>query len=157
MGLTFSKNTQQKIDKLLTQYPTTQATCLPVLFLAQEEFGYISKEAMEAVAEALNISNAHVYGVATFYTMYNKEPVGKYHIQVCQNLTCCIMNGEKIQEHLKNRLSLNYGETTPDGKFTLSAVECLASCGTAPMMQINKTYYENLTPEKVDEILESLK
>ena len=153
----FSNKTQKEIKELLTHYPTRQAACLPLLFLAQEEFGYVSKEAMELVAETLEVSYAHVYGVATFYTMFNKKPVGKYHVQVCQNLSCCIMGGESIQEHLKKKLNINFGETTPDGKFTLSAVECLASCGTAPMIQINKTYYENLDPEKVDKILDSLK
>ena len=157
MTLKFSKKAKDQVNDILGRYPTKQAAVMPVLFLAQGEFGHTSQEVMELVAETLELSYAHVYGVATFYTMYNKKPVGKYHIQLCRTLSCAMMGGEALQEYLEEKLNIKEGQTTADGKFTLATVECLASCGTAPMMQINRTYYENLTPEKVDQILEELK
>src|SRR3989338_9754035 len=119
MILKFSKNSKTKIDEILERYTNKQAATLPVLFIAQREFGHLSREAMEAVAKILETSYAHVYGVATFYTLYNKKPVGKYHVQICGNLSCSIMGCENIQEYLKKKLKLNFGETTQDGKFTL--------------------------------------
>lgn len=130
---------------------------LPVLYLAQEEFGYLSPEAIEYVAKMMELPLARVYGVVTFYTMLNMKPIGRYHIQACRTLSCALMGAEKISAFLKARLGIGAGETTPDGKFTLSEVECLASCGTAPMMQINNDYCENLTEKKIEEILRSLK
>ena len=130
---------------------------IPVLYLAQREFGYLSPEAIEYVAKLMDLSSARVYGVVTFYTMLNMQPVGKHHIQVCRTLPCALVGEEKIAALVKSKLGIQVGETTPDGKFTLSEVECLASCGTGPMMQINDDYYENLTQEKVEEILRSLK
>jgi NADH-quinone oxidoreductase E subunit len=155
MALAFSTKTQKKIQDLLKRYPTKQAACLPLLYFAQEEFGYVSKDALELVASTLDISFAHVYGVSTFYTMFNKKPVGKYHIQLCQTLSCSVLGSENILAYIEKKLNIKPGETTPDGRFTLSTVECLASCGTGPMIQINRTYYENLTPEKIDDLLDS--
>ncbi len=130
---------------------------LPVLYLAQEEFGYLSPEAIDYIAKVMELPSARVYGVVTFYTMLNMKPIGRHHIQVCRTLSCALMGSEKITALLKAKLCIHVGETTPDGKFTLSEVECLASCGTGPMMQINNDYYENLSEEKVEEILKSLK
>jgi NADH-quinone oxidoreductase subunit E len=130
---------------------------MPTLWLAQNRFGFLSDEALGAVATALDLPKSEVIAVATFYSMYNREPVGKYILQVCCTLSCSMMGGETLVEHLKQKLGIEPGETTPDGKFTLRKVECLASCGTAPMMQINEgDFYENLTLEKVDQILDSL-
>ena len=129
---------------------------LPTRRLAQEEFGYVSSDVMEFVAKLLDVPVARVRGVATFYTMYDKKPVGKYHIQVCQNLTCSLMGAESIISYLERKLGIKVGETTDDKRFTLSRVECLGACGTAPVMQINDDYYEDLTPEKVEEILKGL-
>lgn len=153
----FSAQNKEAIAKILERYPTKQAALLPVLWVAQNQFGWISEEVMQLVARTLAISPAHVYGVVTFYTMYQRQPVGKYHLQLCRTLSCAMMGGESLLGHLKEKLQIQEGETTPDGRFTLSLVECLASCGTAPAMRINETYHENLTPEKVDGILEKLK
>jgi NADH-quinone oxidoreductase subunit E len=153
----FNEKSQKRIDEVLQRYPNKQAALLPLLWVAQEEFGWISPEAMELVAKTLDISPAHVYGVVTFYTMYHQKPVGRHHLQVCRTLSCAMMGADKILCHLKDRLRISEGETTPDGRFTLSTVECLASCGTAPAVQVNRTYHESLTTEKVDQLLETLK
>ena len=130
---------------------------LPVLYLAQEEFGYLGPEAIEYVARIMGQSPARVQGVVSFYTMFNTKPIGRHHIQVCRTLSCALGGAEKITSFIKKTLGIESGQTTADGRFTLSEVECLASCGTAPMMQINDDYYENLTEEKVTEILHRLK
>lgn len=129
---------------------------LPTLRLAQEEFGYVSSDVIEFVAELLEVPSARVRAVSTFYTMYDKRPIGKYHVQVCQNLSCSLMGAEHLIEHLERKLKITVGETTSDKRFTISRVECLGACGTAPVMQINDDYYEDLTPEKVTAILEGL-
>ena len=157
MGLEFSAATLQRFNEIVGRYPKKEAAMLPVLYLAQQEFGYLSSEAIEYVAKLMDLSPARVYGVVTFYTMLNMKPIGKYHIQVCRTLPCALVGAEKITTLLKSKLAIEVGETTPDGKFTLAEVECLASCGTGPMMQINDDYYENLTQAKVEEILRSLK
>jgi len=157
MAVEFSQETLKRFGEIVGRYPKKDAAMLPVLHLAQREFGYLSPEAIEYVAELMDVSPARVYGVVTFYTMLNMKPIGKYHIQVCRTLPCALVGAEKITTLLKSKLGLQAGETTPDGKFTLSEVECLASCGTGPMMQINDDYYENLSKEKVEEILKNLK
>ena len=133
------------------------AMLLPVLWIAQEQFGWISEEAMHYVAGLLNLPYEHVLGVVTFYTMFNRKPVGKYHIQVCANVSCMLKGSDNIVEHLEKKLGVKTGETTPDRLFTLSEVECLGSCGTAPMMQVNNDYYENLTAAEVDRLLEQFR
>lgn len=150
----FNEASEREIAELLTRYPTKQAALLPVLWVAEREFGYIAPEVMELVAKRLDISPAHVYGVVTFYTMYQKEPPAQFHIQVCQTLPCAMMGCDKIIEHLEKRLGIKAGEKTKDGRFKLSTVECLASCGTAPAMRVNETYYENLTDAEVDRLIE---
>jgi len=130
------------------------AAVLPTLWLAQEQFGWISEDVMHYVADLLKVSYNHILGVVTFYTMYNKKPVGKYHIQVCANVSCMLRGSDNLVEHLERKLGVKVGETTPDKLFTLDEVECLGSCGTAPMMQVNDDYYENLTAEKIDKLLE---
>lgn len=152
----FNETSRAEIAKILPRYPTKQAALLPVLWVAQRQFGWISGEAMELVARTLEISPAHVFGVVTFYTMYHKKKPGKYHLQVCRTLSCAMMGADKLLNHLKNRLGIDEGDMTADGKFSLATVECLASCGTAPAMQVNETYYENLTTEELDRILASL-
>lgn len=152
----FSDQSETRIQEALKRYPASRAALLPVLWIAQEEFGWISPEVMELVAKRLDLSPAHVYGVATFYTMFHKKPVGKYHLQVCRTLPCALMGCDLLRTHLKEKLGIEEGETTADGRFTLTTVECLASCGTGPAMRVNEKYYEGLTVEKVDEILETL-
>lgn len=151
---------EEKIEKLVKKYPNGDAALLPLLHLLQEEEGQgkmISRESMERAAKLLNVPVSRVKGVVSFYTMYNQKPVGKYFIQVCTNIACSILNSQEIVNHIEKKLGIKAGETTPDGKFTLITVECLGSCGTAPMMQINNDYYENLDKSRVEEILASLK
>ena len=157
MSVEFNSENKQRLTEILTRYPTKQAALLPTLWLAQEQFGFISPEAMEYVAGLLDISPAHVYGVVTFYTMFHQKPVGKYNLQVCRTLSCALRGGESLLDHLKKKLGIRENETTLDGKFSLCTVECLASCGTAPAMMVNEKYYEGLDAKKVDEILASLK
>ena len=157
MSLVFSEETRAKHDRLLTRYPDREAAILPTLYLAQREFGHLSDEAILYVADLLGFTPARIYGVATFYTMFNKKPVGKYHLQVCRNLSCSLMGAEHLIDHVARRIGVKPGETTADGRFTLSTVECLGSCGTAPVMQVNDDYYENLTEESIDAILDGLR
>jgi NADH-quinone oxidoreductase E subunit len=157
MAVEFSPETYRKFEETVARYPRKEAAMLPVLYLAQQEFGYLSAEAIEYVAKLMEQSPARVSGVVSFYTMYATKPMGRHHIQVCRTLPCALRGAGRITGFLKKTLGIDCGETTPDGRFTLSEVECLASCGTAPMMQVNDDYYENLTEERLTEILESLK
>lgn len=157
MAVEFSAETLAKFREVVRRYPKKEAAMIPVLYLAQAEFGHLSSEAIDYVAKLMELPTARVYGVVTFYTMLHMKPIGRHHIQVCRTLPCALMGSEKITAFLRAKLGISLGESTLDGKFTLSEVECLASCGTGPMMQINDDYYENLTEEKVEEILRSLK
>ena len=152
-----SQQNLAKLEELKKKYPTPKSLTLPVLWMVQEEHGWISPEAMKYVADLLQLPVRHVYGVVTFYTMFNVKPVGKYHLQVCTNISCQLLGSEKISEHVCKKLNIKPGETTPDQRFTVTEVECLGSCGTAPMMQVNERYYENLTVEKIDSLLEEFK
>ena len=138
------------------RYPQPRSALIPSLLLAQDEIGYLSQDAVREVAVIFRVAPNEVYEVASFYTMLFKKPVGKYVIQVCTNISCLLCNCEEIMAHLQRRLQIRPGETTQDGRFTLLEVECLASCGTAPVVQINEDYHENLTVEKLDRILDSL-
>ncbi len=157
MAREFSQETLKQFDEVVSRYPEKKSAILPVLYMAQKEFGHLSQEAIEYVAKLMAIPAAHLYGIVTFYTMFNMKPVGRHHLQVCRTLPCALLGSERIINYLKKKLGINLGETTPDGKFTLSEVECLASCGTAPVMQINDDYCENLSEEKMDEMLQSVK
>ena len=156
MALEFSAEALTEFDSIVARYPKKEAAILPVLYLAQREFGYLTSEAIEYVAKLMGQAPARVQGVVSFYTMLYTKPIGRHHIQVCRTLSCALGGAEKITAFIKKQLGIEVGQTTPDGRFTLSEVECLASCGTAPMMQINDAYYENLTEEKVTAILEEL-
>ena len=140
----------------MAKYPNKRAALLPTLYIAQREFGYLSTTAMEYVAERLELPPSKVLQVATFYTMYYKRPFGRYHIEVCTSVPCCMMGGYAVVRHLQEKLGVQAGERTADGKFTFTEAECLAGCGHAPLMQINGRYHENLTPEKIDAILDQL-
>ena len=152
-----SANSIKEIKEIAKRYPTTESALLPALYVAQREKGWLAKETMDDIADALELPRVRVYGVATFYTMYYKKPMGKYVIQVCTNVSCMITGGEEIFEHLKKKFGINSGETTGDGLFSLLEVECLGNCGNGPVMQINEDFYENLTIVKVNEIIEDLK
>jgi NADH-quinone oxidoreductase E subunit len=152
-----SNSAIKDIKDIAKRYPTTESALLPALYVAQREKGWLAKETMDEVADALDLPRVRVYGVATFYTMYYKKPMGKYVIQVCTNVSCMIRGGEEIFEHLKKKFGIKSGETTGDGLFSLLEVECLGNCGNAPVMQINEDFYENLTIMKVNEIIDELK
>ena len=148
----------RKIDREIAKYPSEQrqSAVMSALIIAQDEKGWLSTETMDYVASYLGMRPVQVYEVATFYSMIHTEPIGKYHIQICRTLSCKIRGAGKITEHCVQKLGIKPGETTADGRFTLSEVECLGSCGTAPMLQINFDYHEDLTPEKVDQVLDAL-
>ena len=152
----FSQETKQKLQEILSHYPTKTAAVLPAVYLAQEEFGYISEEGIEYLAKLLDISPVFLKNTISFYTMFRGKETGKYLIQVCHTLSCSLLGAGHIVDFIKKRLNIDVGETTSDKRFTLMKVECLGSCGTAPVMQINDDYYENLTEEKIDEILNKL-
>jgi NADH-quinone oxidoreductase subunit E len=148
---------QKEIDEILSRYPVRRSALLPLLNLAQREEGYVSEAAMKEIAGILRLTPPQVYEVVTFYTMLNLKPVGTFHIQVCKSLMCALVGSDDLLAWLQDRLGIRPGGTTPDRLFTLSTVECLASCGTGPMMQVNDDYYEQLTEEKVGRILADLK
>lgn len=157
MSLQFSEKKQAEIQEIIKRYPEGKhkSALLPVLHLAQEEFGgWLDVPVMDYVAEILNITPIEVYEVATFYSMYNMKPVGKYLFEVCHTGPCMLRGSDQIIDYIKNKLGIKVGETTPDGMFTLKTVECLGACGYAPMMQLGKTYREHLTPQKIDAIIE---
>ena len=151
-----SPEREKHVEEILARYPNPKAACIPVLHVCQEQVGWISEEVMQFVADRLSLSTAHVKGVVTFYTLFNKEPVGKHQVWVCRTLSCALRGSDEILHHCEKRLGVSPGQTTKDGKVTLRTAECLASCGTAPMMQVDKDYYENLTTAEVDRILDRL-
>ncbi len=150
---------EREVATLLSRYPADRkaAACLPVLRAAQELFGHLSPEVQKLCAQQLGVSLARVDEVATFYVMFRTRQAGRHVVELCTNVSCCLTGAEKIWDHLRKRLGIGPGETTPDGRITLQEVECLGSCGTAPAMLIDEEMYERLTIEKVDELLGSLK
>lgn len=153
MALAFSAEAQRKIEDIKRQYPTTQAACLPVLHLAQDELGHLSDDAIELVANTLDLPRAHVFGVATFYTMYHRKPVGKRVLMMCTNISCMLTGGYDTLKALEQQLGVKAGETTADGEFTLIEEECLAACADAPAMICGPRYFLRLTPDKVGQAL----
>ncbi len=147
---------RQKIDEIRPQFPTEQALLLPLLHEIQDKEGWISDEAVREAAEYLHLPLARVEEVLSFYTMYQRKAVGKKHIQVCMNIACFLRGADHLMECLEQRLKIHEGETTADGRYTLTGVECLAACGTAPVIQVNKTYHENLDEKGLDELMNRL-
>lgn len=157
MAFVLSEERERELIEILSRYPNKMAACIPVLHLCQNANGnWLSPDAIQFVADRLELSPAHVKGVVTFYSLFNEHPPGKHQVWVCRTLSCALRGSDAILEHCQKRLGVGVGQTTADGRFTLRTAECLASCGTAPMMQVDKTYYEQLTPEKVDRILAAL-
>ncbi|MBI5535136.1 MAG: NADH-quinone oxidoreductase subunit NuoE [Deltaproteobacteria bacterium] len=156
MPFALSTERERETADIFSRYPNKLAACIPLLHLCQEQNGWISDEVIQFVAERCEVSTAHVQGVVTFYTLFNQKPVGKHQIWVCRTLSCALRGSDQIARHLQKKLGVHIGETTKDGLFTLREAECLAACGQGPMMLIDKTYHENLTPEKVDKILDEL-
>jgi NADH-quinone oxidoreductase E subunit len=153
----FEGEYKQRFEKILTRYPNKRAALLPSLALAQEIRGHVSPESMDRVAELLELSPAYVRGVATFYTMYNKAPVGRYLVQVCTNISCNLCGAEEVLATFLRYTDTELGETSEDGSFTVVEAECLAACGFPTCVQINSRYYENVTPAEVQKIVEHLK
>lgn len=153
---TFSPEVEAEIDRHLAKYPVKRSAILPLMFIVQRERGYLDAPGVLYLANRLGLRTTDIWEVATFYSMIYTEPVGRHHIQICKTLSCKIMGEPAITEHVCRKLGIKPGETTSDGRFTVSLVECLGSCGTAPMFQVGFDYYENLTPQKVDEILDGL-
>ena len=153
---TFSPEVESEIDRHLAKYPVMRSAILPLMFIVQRERGYLDQPGVAYLAKRLRLRITDIWEVATFYSMIHTSPIGKYHVQVCRTLSCKIRGAGQVTEHCAKKLGIGVGETTPDGRFTLSEVECLGSCGTAPMLQINFDYHENLTPEKIDQVLDAL-
>jgi NADH-quinone oxidoreductase subunit E len=153
----FSEDKMKEVNEIISRYPEgkQKSALIPLLHLAQEEFGgWLSPESMDYVASILNIEPIEAYEVATFYSMYNLQPVGKHLFEVCQTGPCMLNGSDRIIDYIKKKLNIGVGETTADGMFTLKTVECLGACGYAPLMQLGKNYREHLTEEKVDAIIE---
>jgi NADH-quinone oxidoreductase E subunit len=151
-----SEQAKQHMRDLAARYPVARSAILPALHIAQQEEGYITQEGLQAVAEVLNLTVDDVESVATFYTMYYQQPMGKKIIKVCNSISCYLRGCDPLIEHIEQKLGIKRGETTPDGNFTLLTVECLASCGTAPVLQVNDEFVENVTPEKADQLIDDL-
>jgi NADH-quinone oxidoreductase E subunit len=148
---------KDEIADILSRYPVKRSALIPLLYLAQQEEGFVSETAMKEIAGLLRLTPPQVYETATFYTMLNLKRVGKFHLQVCKSLMCGLAGSDTVMAWVKTKLGIGPGETTTDGLFTLSMVECLAACGTSPMMQVNEDYYERLTEDRFDRILAELK
>ena len=148
---------KDEITEILSRYPVKRSALIPLLYVVQREQGYVSEAAMQEIAQLLRLTPPQVYETITFYSMFNLKPMGKFHIQVCKSLMCALVGSDTVFEWIKAKLGIAPGESTSDGLFSLSAVECLAACGTAPMMQINDDYYEQLTEHKLDRILADLR
>ena len=157
MSFAFTPERKKRFEMLVQRYPDKRSAALPVLHLAQEQEGYLSKETIETLARLVGIAPAELMDTVSFYTMFHTKPRGKYLLQVCQTLSCSLAGADQLVDHLKEKYAIKVGETTSDGKFTLLKVECLGSCGTAPVLQINDDYYEKLSFPKVDRILGKLR
>ena len=155
----FTDNDRARLDELISRYPTKKAALLPALWVAQEVYGgWLPPEAMEEVAVHLELPTADVQGVATFYTMYNKEPRGQHAIEICYNVSCMVLGAEQLIQHCERKLGVSAtGGTTPDGVFTLARVECLGACCNAPAVQVGGTYYENVSFDQMDALIAKLK
>ena len=145
-----------EIENILSRYPVKRSALLPLLNLAQREEGFVSEPAMRDIAKVLELTPPQVFETVTFYTMFNLKPIGKFHLQVCKSLMCALVGSDDVVTWITNKLNIASGQTTSDKNFTLSVVECLGSCGTGPMMQVNDDYYEQLTEEKVGRVLDDL-
>jgi NADH-quinone oxidoreductase E subunit len=153
-----SEETLAKIEAHKAKYPNSRSALLPALWVAQEASGgYLSREAMVDVAHAMGLTPADVISVASFYSMYNKAPVGKYLIEVCTNISCSLLGGERLAHHLEEYLGVHPGEVSADGLFTIKHVECMAACGGAPAIQVNGLYFENMSAEKTDRLIDDLR
>lgn len=153
--LEFSAAELSEVTRLKNLYPEPKAAIMPVLWMAQKKWGWLSEDVMRYVASIMNLPYAHVMGVASFYTMYFKKPMGKHHIQVCTNVSCMLRGGNELLAQAKEVLGVDNNEATPDGLFSLEEVECMGACGGAPMVAVNETFHENVTQQEFDSIIKS--
>jgi NADH-quinone oxidoreductase E subunit len=152
----FTDDELKKVEKIKENYPDSKSALLPVLWMVQEKEGWISEDSMKYVGDLLDIPYEHILGVVTFYTMFNSKPVGKIHLQICTNVSCMLKGGHDLFKYVSDKLGIKNKEVTKDGMFSIEEVECLGSCATSPMMQVNnKEFYENLTKAKVDKLIEN--
>ena len=157
MSFKFTEENSKKIEEAVKKYPHKNAAVMPALYIAQEQNGWISNDVIKEVASALDMNAEEVLGIVTFYSMYHTKPAGKYHLQVCTNVSCMLRGATEIYKHVKDKLHIENEGVTDDSLFSLEEVECMGSCGTAPMIAVNNDYFENLSVQKVDEILDTLK
>ena len=148
---------KETFDRLIARYPLKRSAIVPLLLFAQDEIGYISDEAIEEIARRVGVRPIEVIEDISYYSMLRRQPIGRYNLQVCTNISCLLRGGDEILQHCSKKLGIGHKQTTPDGLFSLEEVECLGACCGAPAMQVNYDYYENLTPEKVDTLIEALK
>ncbi|MBN9400013.1 MAG: NADH-quinone oxidoreductase subunit NuoE ['Candidatus Kapabacteria' thiocyanatum] len=153
MSIAFTAEELTSIDALKAKYPDPKAAIMPVLWMAQKKWGWLSEDVMRYIGDVMNLPYSHVLGVASFYTMYFKKPMGKHHVQVCTNVSCMLRGGEAIYKHVKERLGIGHNEATSDGTFSLEEVECMGACGGAPMVAINEDFFENATIAQIDQLL----
>ncbi|MHB1022967.1 MAG: NADH-quinone oxidoreductase subunit NuoE family protein [Acidobacteriaceae bacterium] len=153
----FSPELAARFDKLVTIYPVRRSALIPMLLYAQDEVGYISDAVVAEIAQRIGITELDVRGVLSYYSMLRTKPAGKYNVQVCTNISCMLRDGYGILDHCKKRLGIGHKETTPDGLFSLEEVECIGVCSWAPALQVNYDFYDELTPEKVDQVLDDYK
>ena len=156
VAFAFTESESREIESLLRRYPTKRAALLPVLWMVQERLRWVPSEAVAEVAKVLELSEAYVDGVLTFYTMYSLSPLGRYDLQFCTSISCHLNGADELLAHCEKKLGIGPGQTTADGKFTITEVECIAGCDRAPSMQVNDRYYEPMTPGKLDELLDRL-
>jgi len=156
MEFKFTTENLERIEQEVKKYPVRKPAVMAALYIAQEQNGCISYEVMKEVADVLGMAAEEVLGVVTFYTMYHQKPMGKYHIQVCTNVSCMLRGGYEILNQVKEKFGVNHMEVTADQKFSLEEVECMGSCGTSPMIAVNEDYYENLSKEKVEALIAGL-
>ncbi|MCO5251794.1 MAG: NADH-quinone oxidoreductase subunit NuoE [Candidatus Kapabacteria bacterium] len=157
MQIEFTTEELQEVQHHISKYPEKKAALMPVLWMAQKKWGWLSQDVMHYVGGLLDLPASHVEGVATFYTMYFKKPMGKYHIQVCTNVSCMLLKGKELYDYTSNKLGLKHNERSEDGMFSLEEVECMGACGGAPMIAVNEDFYEYMNNQKVDEVLDNLK
>lgn len=156
-ALEWPEHVKAEVAEALSHYPVKRSATLPLLWIAQRTWGWVPPAALRLVARTVEMDETEMFGVATFYTMFNLQPVGRHHLQVCMTLSCSLMGSDRLFRHLEQKLGIGHGGTTPDGRFTLRRVECLAACGGGPCMQVGLEYHENLDEKKVDALLEKLK
>ena len=153
--MTFDEKELQEIEQLKAKYPHPKAALMPVLWMAQKKWDWLSEDVMRYVGEVMDLPYSHVLGVATFYTMYFKKPMGRNHVQVCTNVSCMLRGGHDIYKHVSNKLGIGHNEATADGKYSLEEVECMGACGGAPMIAVNESFHENVDTAQVDAIVEA--